>query len=669
MRNSFQNVFRVALTLCALAGVASSVRAAPVEPDKSAALKPDVAALIKQSTDAYQKMKAYQHLSVVKSPVLGPDGDRRELIRKFTLALERPNKFCYKINEGPSSGAAVCDGKTSIIYKNDQMQNQYMQKAAPETYKGINIVDDVVFEPLGTYLVALMLQGDALADKDVKAGLEKATMLPPVTEDGKKWQILHVPFGPRETPFDFYFGADDHLIGKVVARQEIMGNDFTETETEQNIRINKPVEPSTYEYKPPANAKKVEKFTAPQRQEDAQNIPVQRSSSATLSLAAFRGRAPQADVAALLKQSTEAYQKLKTYQHRSVAKVIGTAKGKTLDESDTNVLVLERPNKFYCKSGAAKGDISPSLALSDGTNFFNYRGEVDEYIKKPAPADFKSINLAEDVTLGSPGTHLVALLLQGNLQGDKTLYEAIEKATVKRNVMEDGKKWDVLTVPIEGNPIQFYFDAANHLLGRAFIKVPDQDITMTETLSDVKANQPIDAGLFRFDPPKTAQLVTEFSDPDQKKLVGKYEGKPAKDFTLQDRDGKEVSLASLKGKIVVVDFWASWCVPCKAVMPTLQEIHDKLGSDVVVLAVDSFDEKADCDKFLKANPQYTMRILRDPAGTDADKSIASTLYGVEGIPTTLIIDREGVLRKYLIGEHDRGVYMGLLRNLGIKNAR
>src|SRR5579871_6357973 len=269
MRNSFQNVFRVALTLCALAGVASSVRAAPVEPDKSAALKPDVAALIKQSTDAYQKMKAYQHLSVVKSPVLGPDGDRRELIRKFTLALERPNKFCYKVNEGISLGAAVCDGKTSIIYKNDQMQNQYMQKAAPADYKGINIVDDVLFEPLGTYLVALMLQGDALADKDVRAAFEKATMEPSVTVDGKKWQVVKVPFG-TEAPRQFYFNAEDHLLGKVVEKMDNGTNEsLTLTEILENVKIDKPIEPSVFQYTPPANAKQVDKFIPTPRLEDA----------------------------------------------------------------------------------------------------------------------------------------------------------------------------------------------------------------------------------------------------------------------------------------------------------------------------------------------------------------------------------------------------------------
>src|SRR5438105_1776586 len=119
MPNRFQTVLSVALTLFGLSSVASHVLAAPDDTAKKAELKPDVAALLKQSTEAYQKMKTYQHTAAVKLEI-SAQGEKHDETKKYTLALERPNKFCYKLNEGAASGAAVSDGKTSFIYKNDQ---------------------------------------------------------------------------------------------------------------------------------------------------------------------------------------------------------------------------------------------------------------------------------------------------------------------------------------------------------------------------------------------------------------------------------------------------------------------------------------------------------------------------------------------------------------------
>jgi len=104
-------------------------------------------------------------------------------------------------------------------------------------------------------------------------------------------------------------------------------------------------------------------------------------------------------------------------------------------------------------------------------------------------------------------------------------------------------------------------------------------------------------------------------------------------------------------------------------MPTMQEIHKKLADrGVVVLAVNTWDAREDCDAFLKENTQYTMRVLLDPAEKDGEKSVATKLYGVQGIPTTLLIDKEGVLRKYIVGAHERDFYMDALKALNVQVA-
>ena len=202
----------------------------------------------------------------------------------FTLALERPNKFVYKMDSQSKAFppvAAYCDGTTFINFKakfarveGEAATKEYTKASAPETYKGINIVDDVEFEPIATYVIALMLQGDALADKDVRAALEQATVKPSVTENGKTWQVLEMPFGTGATRITLYFGKDDHLIGKSLQKVEAGKDDLQKreikiTETLEGIKVDKPIDAATFQYTLPEDAKQVDRFSAPQRPNDA----------------------------------------------------------------------------------------------------------------------------------------------------------------------------------------------------------------------------------------------------------------------------------------------------------------------------------------------------------------------------------------------------------------
>ena len=264
-----QVVLGLALTMLTLSAQTRPALADPPIVPKTS-VKPEVAALLKQSTDVYKKMKSYRHTALFvfegKNPTTG-EAVKKET--RFTLALERPNKFAYKNDSQPIS-AAVSDGKTFINFRGSDVA-QYTKQTAPADFKGINIVDDVVFEPLATYVIALMLQGDALADKDVRVAMEKATIKPgTVTENGKKWQVLLLPFGQVD-PTEIYFNAEDHLIGKAI--QHISQFDIKVVETYENVSINKPIDSAVFQYTPPETAKRIEKFVPVQKPDDARNLP------------------------------------------------------------------------------------------------------------------------------------------------------------------------------------------------------------------------------------------------------------------------------------------------------------------------------------------------------------------------------------------------------------
>lgn len=112
----------------------------------------------------------------------------------------------------------------------------------------------------------------------------------------------------------------------------------------------------------------------------------------------------------------------------------------------------------------------------------------------------------------------------------------------------------------------------------------------------------------------------------------------APDFTVKSLAGENVRLSDFRGQVVLLNFWASWCVPCRAEMPILDEIHKKyepLGFTVLGVNVDLKSEKA--VKYLKGTP------VNFPIGLDP-KSDVSKLYNVSAMPSTAIIDRDGNVR-------------------------
>jgi thiol-disulfide isomerase/thioredoxin len=115
-------------------------------------------------------------------------------------------------------------------------------------------------------------------------------------------------------------------------------------------------------------------------------------------------------------------------------------------------------------------------------------------------------------------------------------------------------------------------------------------------------------------------------------------GGPAPGFTLGSRAGQDVSLAQYKGQVVMINFWASWCGPCRQEMPLLESIYKKYNKmGFTLLGVNVEPDSQAANAWLKATP-VSFPILYDK------ESKVSKLYDVAGMPSTVIIDRNGNLR-------------------------
>jgi peroxiredoxin len=119
-------------------------------------------------------------------------------------------------------------------------------------------------------------------------------------------------------------------------------------------------------------------------------------------------------------------------------------------------------------------------------------------------------------------------------------------------------------------------------------------------------------------------------------------GAKAPDFELKTLTGETVKLSNLKGKKVMLNFWATWCPPCKAEMPAMEQFSKQMDKDVVILAV-NIDPQLDVKGFVEENK------ITFPIPLDVDDKV-NGIYQVLSIPTTYFIDSKGLIQNKFIGE-------------------
>ncbi|MCR8869086.1 TlpA disulfide reductase family protein [Peribacillus frigoritolerans] len=131
---------------------------------------------------------------------------------------------------------------------------------------------------------------------------------------------------------------------------------------------------------------------------------------------------------------------------------------------------------------------------------------------------------------------------------------------------------------------------------------------------------------------------------DEKDALGGLKiGAKAPNFSLKTLDGKQVELSDYKGKKVMLNFWATWCPPCKKEMPDMEKYTQQAGDDVVVLAV-NIDPENDVQAFVEDNG-ITFTI---PLDSQSAKNPVNERYKILSIPTTYFIDKKGIIRNKVI---------------------
>lgn len=396
---------------------------------------------------------------------------------------------------------------------------------------------------------------------------------------------------------------------------------------------------------------------APAAPADVAPVPATPETPAVPAAPAAAPAAPETKVSAearsVLDQLKAAYAELKAVTLDGKLTAHFDVAGKDRTENATFTSSFAAPNKFRHELDQGL------LAGSTGDKMYIYNKTDNAYLTKTLPiaaARFKSAEFPQpQASILREQNPSLALALSEDASAE--LLSGIAIAEKVEDISIDGKPHPALKLTTDGTATIIAIDPSTKLIRRVsrdmkpyFEKqgVPDVkagEITIDYTAAAPTAEAPA-ADQFAWTPPEGAREATADAPADAQggdQPAMQLVGKPAPDFTLENLKGEKITLSALKGNVVVLDFWATWCGPCVASMPNLQTIAKETEADgVKVFAVNQQEDKATVEEFMKTH-QFTLVALLDPEGKSGEA------YKAQAIPQTVIIGKDGVVKKVLIG--------------------
>jgi thiol-disulfide isomerase/thioredoxin len=179
------------------------------------------------------------------------------------------------------------------------------------------------------------------------------------------------------------------------------------------------------------------------------------------------------------------------------------------------------------------------------------------------------------------------------------------------------------------------------------------------TLRRVTYGAPLDAATFQL-PAGGLREVKELSRWGAAKINKQLAGKPAPEFAITDIQGKPLTLAAFQGRTVLLDFWTTWCPPCRADAPALDKLYRKYGErELMIIGVSVGEDRAVVEHFLKTNPHGFPIVL----STENDMPPP---YRISALPTYIVIDRTGAVFSAAEGDQGLGDLKKLLKKAGLE---
>jgi peroxiredoxin/outer membrane lipoprotein-sorting protein len=318
-------------------------------------------------------------------------------------------------------------------------------------------------------------------------------------------------------------------------------------------------------------------------------------------------------------------------------------------------LLLMPDNRFRQESMIEGG---PVIQVCDGERHWSYSPQTNKFSSAAGtPNPTILFDTAVDLRYLTDGLVSAKLLRQESLGAGGAQHFC--------DVIEAHYERPHQSATTEFGDVVFWLDHQSHLIWKTRMPVSLQvsaagarsSFFETTLYSDVRMNQDLPASAFTFTPPPGSSEQTAATD-GRTSLMGRS----APDFKLRALDGTSTQLSALKGQVVLLDFWATWCGPCRMTMPKLDSLSRKFKKqDVAVMGIDDNENEQTVRDFIQKN-HYEYPIL---LSARADGVLES--YGVHGLPTMVVIDKNGLVADYKVGyghETEDSLRADLVRILG-----
>ena len=375
--------------------------------------------------------------------------------------------------------------------------------------------------------------------------------------------------------------------------------------------------------------------------------------------------APAADLE-ILRQVVETYHGLQRYLFRGDLQVELRVTGRPQNQQTVPfLLAVDGKGRIRDEviSGPARG-----MIVSDGKQTVIYNAQLGQFMRQAGNADSAFAGMA---TKGA-GSTLVA-----RFSAAATGVVAVKRLPNEAVALEGGKRdcivLDVTYEPqaqgarVTEEPRRYWIDARAHLVLRMRTRLKADapqyggTVEQDETISFQRAltNPVLNDSLWVFRAPPGSREVSEFGT-GREDHAAAFTGKPAIDFSLNDLKGRPHSLKNLRGKTVLLDFWATWCGPCRITMPQVAKIHEEYKTrGVEVMSINVGESAKKAGDYVTKNRYLFTTLL------DEDRQV-STQYRVNGIPTLVVIDAAGKVSDYLVGARDDVALRAALKKAGVK---
>ncbi len=365
----------------------------------------------------------------------------------------------------------------------------------------------------------------------------------------------------------------------------------------------------------------------------------------------------KAEVDAVLDQVADHLSRIEQFHAEGVMRVVWLIDGERTEMDYAPALTFKRPNQMHATSGQQQ-------IISDGTNVFLIATESKNYAVWPIVDSLEDVVLSEAVQAWSSWWPMSKSLISRDPRHRLDELKRFDVELLPAEEVDGHLCWVIryeseLTYFSQSTVSTVWVDQQTGVLRKHETRPKDREaaeaagralLESSYSLTHVIVNEDVDESLFRFDPGD--EYTTFYGGQARSAGLMRFElsGVEAPDFELELLDGSTFRLSEHRGKIVVLDFWATWCGPCVRALPDVKKMDETYrGRGVVVVGV-SRDRASDEKRVREMAEEHG---LDYPIGIDT-RDIATPYY-VRGIPCVVVVDAEGVVQGRKVGYSTGGM--------------